>query len=143
MSGVMSRVILLLLLMPLVAHGQTVRISKLPQRTSDGSVEVHGVAAGGFDPTIWDQGAATLVPDVRHPLIEPQPGPFRNIYAPSIVQIEGDRWRIFYGGWDGVDTGNDRIYSADTADFLSFDNRHTVIEHGVFQHVCNVSAIRV
>ncbi|MEA2709760.1 MAG: hypothetical protein QOF78_2361 [Phycisphaerales bacterium] len=104
-------------------------------------VEFRGVAAGEFDPRIWEKNAPHFVPDVRAPLLEPRPGNFRNIYAPSIVP-HGGGWRIFYGGWDGVASGNDRIYAADVdRDFLRITDRRTVIEHGVFQHVCNVSVV--
>jgi hypothetical protein len=105
-----------------------------------GTIEIRGVGAGEFDPRAWQSNDLHFVPDARHPLLAPREGAFRNIYAPSIVETK-DGWRIFYGGWDGVDSGNDRIYTATTRDFLTFDDRHTVIEHGTFQHVCNVSAI--
>jgi hypothetical protein len=104
------------------------------------TIEIRGVGAGAFDPRAWRSNDLHFVPDARHPLIEPRDGKFRNIYAPSIVETQ-DGWRIFYGGWDGTPTGNDRIYTATTRDFLAFDDRRTVIEHGKFQHVCNVSAV--
>jgi hypothetical protein len=104
------------------------------------SVEVRGVAAGAFDPAIWEAGTLHLLPDSHKPVLEPRPGKFRNIYAPSIVQV-GEKWRIYYGGWDGVPTGNDRIYLTETADFFTFSDRRTVIEHGKFQHVCNVNVV--
>jgi prepilin-type processing-associated H-X9-DG protein len=64
--------------------------------------------------------------------------PYQNIYAPwALEQLAG--WRMFYGGWDGSDTPNDRVYSVTTADFLTFDNRTLVIDHGAFQHVNNVN----
>lgn len=108
-----------------------------------GVVEFRGVAAGRFDETYWREGRLNFVPDVRSPLIEPMEGKFRNIYAPSVVSLPDGSFRVFYGGWDGVATGNDRIYSmAASADFRSLPDRRTVIEHGAFQHVCNVSAIR-
>ncbi len=108
-----------------------------------GTIEVHGVAAGEFDPAIWQSGKLNIVPDVRSPLIAPRrKGLYRNIYAPSIVDL-GDGWRVFYGAWDGVDSGNDRIYSLSTADFVDFGPRRTEIEHGAFVHVCNVSAVRL
>lgn len=108
-----------------------------------GTIEIHGVAAGDFDPAIWRSGKLNIVPDVRSPLIAPRlRGLYRNIYAPSIVDT-GDGWRVFYGAWDGVDSGNDRIYSLTTADFVDFGDRRTEIEHGAFVHVCNVSALRL
>jgi len=101
-------------------------------------IEIRGVAASAFDPKIWLDGTMNLVPDIRRPMLAPREGKHRNIYAPSIVRTK-DGWRIYYGGWDSVDTPNDRIYLADTRDFLDFTNRQTVIEHGEFQHVCNVN----
>ena len=105
------------------------------------TIEVRGVAAGAFDPAIWLSAKLHFVRDVRSPLLEPREGKFRNIYAPSGVQTQSG-WAIFYGGWDGTPSGNDRIYRADTADFLTFSNRHNVIEHGDFEHVCNVNVSR-
>lgn len=108
-----------------------------------GTIEIHGVGAGDFDAKLWQGGKLNLVPDGRSPLIAPRlRGLMRNIYAPSIVDL-GDSWRVFYGAWDGVDTGNDRTYSLTTSDFVDFGPRQTVIEHGVFEHVCNVNALRL
>lgn len=107
----------------------------------ENSLEIEGVAAGDFRPADWRSNTLNLVPDVRCPLLEPRPGKFRNIYAPSIVEIP-EGWRIFYGAWDGVESGNDRIYSTTTADFLTFGGRETIIEHGDFIHICNVHALR-
>jgi hypothetical protein len=70
------------------------------------------------------------------------PGAWQNIYAPwPLEQSHG--WRLFYGGWDGTDTPNDRVYSVTTPDFLSFDNRILVIDHGQFQHVNNVNVTQL
>jgi hypothetical protein len=102
-------------------------------------IEIRGVEASRFNPKIWLDGTLNLVPDIRQPVLAPRAGKHRNIYAPSIVQTKDGGWRIYYGGWDGVDTPNDRIYLAETRDFLDFTNRQTVIEHGEFQHVCNVN----
>jgi hypothetical protein len=107
-----------------------------------GAIEIRGVGAGSFDPAIWEAGKLHLLPDVRSPLLEPREGKFRNIYAPSIVQATGG-WEIYYGGWDGATTGNDRIYRSTTHDFLTFGDRQTIIDHGDFRHVCNVSATRL
>ena len=108
-----------------------------------GTVEIQGVGSGDFQPDLWEANKLNFLPDVRHPLIEPlKRGLFRNIYAPSIVDL-GDQWRVFYGAWDGVDSGNDRIYSRNTKDFLDFTDRRIVIEHGDFIHCCNVNAIRL
>ena len=106
-----------------------------------GHVEVTGVQAGAFDPRIWQAGTLNLVPDLRSPLLEPQEGKFRNIYAPSAVETPHG-YRLFYGAWDGVPSGNDRIYSTITdADFTDFRNRHAVIVPGSYTHVCNVNAL--
>jgi hypothetical protein len=121
---------------------EAVSIKPIPGQAELGWIEVHGVGAGEFDPNLWRAGTLHWVPDVRSPLIRPRvSGVFRNIYAPSAVEVPGG-WRVFYGAWDGVPTGNDRIYSLRTADFLDLSDRTTVIEHGGFIHVCNVSALR-
>ena len=108
-----------------------------------GTVEIHGVGAGQFSPDLWKSGKLNIVPDVRYPMIAPRKsGMYRNIYAPAAVEVENG-WRLFYGAWDGVHTGNDRIYSVETQDFIDFDNRQIVIDNGDFIHVCNVSAVRL
>ena len=123
--------------------GAPVTIDAIPGQAELGTVEIHGVSAGPFDPAIWRSGSLNFVPDIRHPLLAPcQGGTFRNIYAPSPVEVPGG-WRLFYGAWDGVHTGNDRIYSRFTADFIDFGERRIEIEHGTLIHVCNVNAIRL
>lgn len=135
-------IILTISLLYFATGAYAMKLEKIEGRAPDGFAEIRGVAAGAFDFATWNKGALNLVRDARHPVLEPRPGNARNIYAPSIIQTSAG-WRVFYGAWDGVPTGNDRIYSALTSDFLSFTNRHTVIEHGEFQHVCNVSACPV
>ena len=106
-----------------------------------GFVEVSGVEAGAFDPRIWQAGTLNFVPDLRSPLLAPRSGNFRNIYAPSAVETPSG-YRLFYGAWDGVPTGNDCIYSAMTdAVFQGFFNRHAVIVPGSYIHICNVNAL--
>jgi hypothetical protein len=122
-----------------IARAENFSLQPTDETTEAEFIEISDVGAGVFDPAVWQAGTLNLLADIRSPLIEPLPGRFRNIYAPSIVESR-DGWRVFYGGWDGVPTGNDRIYSLTTKDFLTFSDRHTVIEHGAFQHVCNVSA---
>jgi hypothetical protein len=122
---------------------EAVSIKPVPGQAELGCIEVHGVGAGKFDPNLWQSGTLHWVPDARSPLISPRvSGVFRNIYAPSAVEVPGG-WRVFYGAWDGVPTANDRIYSLRTTDFLDFSDRTTVIEHGGFIHACNVSALRL
>jgi len=107
-----------------------------------GFIEVTGVEAGEFNPLIWQAGTLNFVPDLRAPLLAPRSGKFRNIYAPSAVETPGG-YRLFYGAWDGVPTGNDHIYSARTdTHFQDFSDRHIVIAPGSYQHVCNVNALR-
>jgi len=106
-----------------------------------GYVEVTGVEAGAFDPRIWQEGTLNLVPDLRSPLLAPRDGKFRNIYAPSAVETPGG-YRLFYGAWDGVPSGNDCIYTATTdAGFREVSNRHAIIVPGSYIHVCNVNAL--
>jgi hypothetical protein len=106
-----------------------------------GTVEFRGVSAGPFDPALWQAGTLHWVFDSRAPMLEPRDGPFRNIYAPVAIR-EGDEWRLFYGAWDGSETPNDRIWGARTRDFRSFEDRHLLIDHGPFTHVCNCHVIR-
>src|SRR5690242_3898830 len=76
-------------------------------------IEFLGVSPGAFNLTMWQTGHLHLVADARSPMLEPLSGKFRNIYAPSAVQTP-DGWRLFYGAWDGIDTGNDHLYSVET-----------------------------
>lgn len=125
-----------------VGAGQ-VQVRPMAGQAELGTVEIHGVSAGSFDPKHWESGRLHILADVRSPLLAPRwAGVFRNIYAPSAVAMP-DGWRVFYGAWDGVPTGNDRIYSVFTRDFLDFSDRRTEIEHGDFVHVCNVNALRL
>ena len=118
-------------------------VEAVPGPAELGTVEIHGVSAGAFAPAAWRAATLNFVPDIRYPLLAPrQGGTFRNIYAPSPVEVPGG-WRLFYGAWDGVPTGNDRIYSRTTADFVDFSDRRIEIEHGTFVHVCNVNAVRL
>lgn len=106
-----------------------------------GWVAVLGVEAGEFNPRIWQAGTLNFVPDLRSPLLAPREGKFRNIYAPSAVETPGG-YRLFYGAWDGVPSGNDCIYSATTdAGFEGFADRHAIIVPGAYIHVCNVNAL--
>ncbi len=136
-----AAVALLFVLFTTLVHAEPRRVSvrEVPGAAPADTIEIRGVGAGPFDPAIWEAGKLHLLPDVRSPLLDPREGKFRNIYAPSIVQMKTG-WDIYYGAWDGVATGNDRIYRTPTTDFLTFGDRRTIIEHGDFHHVCNVSA---
>jgi len=121
-----------------INSARVVRLQPVASAPS-GIVEFQGVSAGPFNPMSWQQGTLNWVPDVRSPMFAPQTsGPWRNIYSPwPLPQPNG--WLLFYGGWDGSDTPNDREYNVATPDFLSFGGRSLVIDHGVFQHVNNVN----
>lgn len=99
-------------------------------------IELQGLSAGPFNPVSWQRNTLNWIPDVRLPMLAPLSGQWQNIYAPWALQ-QSTGWRMFYGGWDGTATSNDRIYSVNTSDFLSFNNRTLVIDHGIFLHVNN------
>jgi hypothetical protein len=117
----------------------TAELEEVAGQVPAGYVEIQGVAAGPFNPGAWQQDKLNWVPDVRSPMFAPlTSGPYQNIYAPW--PLEGATgWRLFYGGWDGSTTPNDRVYSVTTSDFLNFGTRDTVIDHGAFEHVNNVN----
>ena len=104
-----------------------------------GTVEIRGASAGPFNPSPWQNSTLNWIPDVRSPMFAPQTtGPWQNIYSPwPLPQTNG--WLMFYGGWDGSSTPNDRVYNVFTPDFLSFGGRALVIDHGIFVHVNNVN----
>jgi|SRR5215469_4874152 len=116
----------------------TVQLQEVQGQVSAGTTEIRGLSAGPFNPTEWQKDTLNWVPDFRMPLLAPLPGVWQNIYSPWALEQPGG-WRLFYGGWDGTDTSNDRVYSGTTADFFSFNNRGLVIDHGVFAHVNNVN----
>lgn len=105
------------------------------------AVVVRGVEAGPFDASLWEAGRLHLVWNDAAPILEPAPGRYRNIYAPTVLP-EGHGWRIWYGGWDGTDTPNDRVYTRWTPDFVHFLDRRLEIDHGVFIHVNNCCVVR-
>src|SRR5579864_2312859 len=119
-----------------IAANGSLQLQTVSGQPPAGTIEIQGLSAGSFNPAYWQKDTLNWVPDVRVPLLAPQPGPFQNIYAPwPLEQASG--WRLFYGGWDGTDTSNDRVYSVTTTDFLTFNNRVLVIDHGAFLHVNN------
>jgi len=137
---VFNFLILTLSLSSLAQTGRDVQLRPIGPSGDRSTIEFRGVSPGGFDLKMWQAGNLHLVPDARSPMLEPLPGKFRNIYAPSAVQTP-DGWRLFYGAWDGLETGNDHLYSLQTRDFLEFTNRQMLIQPGSFQHICNVSAV--
>ncbi|MBP7934091.1 MAG: hypothetical protein KA354_05515 [Phycisphaerae bacterium] len=89
----------------------SIMIELLPGQAEVGCAEIHGVAAGECDLSAWQSRTLNFMADLRTPLMTPRlAGTFRNIDAPSPVQVPGG-WQLFYGAWDGVPTGNDRIDS--------------------------------
>ena len=113
------------------------QLQPVTEQVPAGTIEIRGVSAGPFNPLSWEQDTLNWVPDVRIPLLAPQAsGPFQNIYSPWPLE-QPNGWLLFYGGWDGTSTGNDRVYNVPTPDFLPFGNRTLVIDHGDFVHVNN------
>jgi hypothetical protein len=97
------------------------------------------LSAGDFNPAYWQNNSMNWAPDVREPMFTSlDTSPYQNIYAPWPLE-QPNGWRLFYGGWDGSETPNDRVYSVTTNDFFTFNNRALVIDHGAFQHVNNVN----
>lgn len=136
-SGKLSHIATLNLMVEPVSG--TAALREAPGDVAAGMIEIQGVSAGPFNPTFWQQNTLNWVPDVRTPLFTAlTTGPLQNIYAPWAIEQPGG-WRMFYGGDDGSDTPNDRVYSVTTQDFLGFQNRGLVIDHGVFVHVNNVN----
>jgi hypothetical protein len=103
-------------------------------------LEIHNIGSRNFDPT----KASNWQYDFRFPLIEPNPGTYRNIYAPSIVKNGDHNWNIYFGGWDGSGTGNDEISIINSQDdFATFGPHVRMIQCGPFTHVNNPSAIKI
>src|SRR5437868_2727805 len=101
----------------------SVSLQEVDGQVPKDAFEIQGVAAGSFNPQYWEDGTLNWVPDVRVPLIAPRTtGPYQNIYSPWPLEQPGG-WRVFYGGWDGTDTPNDRIYSVNTSDFVTYGER--------------------
>jgi hypothetical protein len=139
---------------------QTYSVSIITPRTATtrevgqapaGTIEIQGLSADVFNPAYWQRNALNWVPDVRAPMLAAQPtGTYQNIYSPWPLE-QNSGWLLFYGGWDGTDTPNDRVYKTTTADFYTFGgatattgapttpNGQLVIDHGVFTHVNNMS----
>lgn len=118
---------------------QVAELQEVPGQVPASTIEIQGLSAGAFNPTYWQNNTLNWVGDVRDPLLPPlTTGPYQNIYSPWPLE-QANGWRVFYGGWDGSNTPNDRVYSVDTSDFLNFNNRTLVIDHGVFEHVNNVN----
>jgi Putative Ig domain len=126
-----------------ISNPASAQLQQVQGQAPAGTIEVKGLSAGSFNPTYWQQNTLNWVPDVREPMFTAlTTSPYQNIYAPwPLEQPAG--WRLFYGGWDGSDTPNDRVYSVTTTDFLTFDNRQLVIDHGALQHVNNVNVHQI
>jgi hypothetical protein len=108
-------------------------------QVSSGIIEVQGLGAGSFDPIYWQQDTLNWLPDVRMPIFAARStSPYQNVYAPWPLE-QPNGWRMFYGGWDGLNPPYDEIYSTTTSDFLSFGVRDVIVAHGEFQNVNNVN----
>ncbi len=125
-----------------VRSGWTLSVVQVPGSAPSGVIEIAGLSAGQFTPSLWTANTLNWVSDVRVPLIAPLAGTWRNIYAPNVVQEPSD-WRLFYGGWDGSSTANDRVWSYTTQDFITFTNHALVIDHGYYTHVNNVNVQKI
>jgi hypothetical protein len=140
-SGTLSHTATLSLAVTPVSN--TAALQEISHLVAAGTIELQGLSAGTFTPAYWQKNMLNWVPDVREPMFTAlTTSPYQNIYAPWPLEQPGG-WRLFYGGWDGSDTPNDRVYSATTADFLTFTNRQLVIDHGAFLHVNNVNVHQI
>lgn len=105
-----------------------------------GQIEMRNVGARDFNPnrlTRWHY-------DVRNPIIQPNFGTYRNIYAAAPVNNGPGRYNVFFGGWDGSGTGNDKVSLTVTLDkFKTFGPHVLVINNGSYMHVNNESVIKV
>jgi hypothetical protein len=119
-----------------IANTGSVQMQALSGQVSAGVVEIQGASAASFNPMSWQHDTLNWVPDVRTPMLAPLPGTFQNIYSPWALE-QANGWLLFYGGWDGTETSDDRVYNIPTQDFLTFGSRTLVIDHGAFLHVNN------
>lgn len=120
-----------------IAAAGSVQLQSVAGQAPAGTIEIQGLTAGRFNPLSWQNDTLNWVPDVRTPMFAAlTTSPYQNIYAPWPLE-QANGWRMFYGGWDGGTTPNDRVYSVATPDFLSFGSRQLVIDHGAFVHVNN------
>jgi hypothetical protein len=82
--------------------------------------------------------------DVRNPIIQPLAGSYRNIYAATPVNNGPGCWNVFFGGWDGSASGNDKVSVTVTLDkFNTFGSHVLEINNGSYIHVNNDSVIKV
>lgn len=120
-----------------IAATGSVQLQSVAGPVPAGTIEIRGMSAGPFNPLSWQNDTLNWVPDVRAPMFAAlTTSPYQNIYSPWPLE-QANGWRMFYGGWDGTATPNDRVYSVTTPDFLTFNNRRLVVDHGAFVHVNN------
>ena len=126
-----------------VLSTQNAQLQAASGQIAANTIEIRGLSAGPFNPSYWQKNTLNWVADVRLPFLLAQTtGQWRNIYSPWALEEPSD-WRIFFGGWDGSNTPNDRVYSVNTTDFISFTNRRLVIDHGALIHVNNENVQRL
>ena len=88
-------------------------------------------AAGGVAPFTWTISSGNLPHSLTFAANAIDSATITGTYSPWPLE-QANAWRLFYGGWDGTATPNDRVYSVTTSDFLSFENRVLVIDHRPF-----------
>ena len=125
-----------------IAATGSVQLQSTAGQAPPGVIEIQGVSAAVFTPAYWQKNTLNWVPDVRMPMFAALPGLFQNVYSPWPLQ-QSNGWLLFYGGWDGTSTSNDRVYKTFTSDFLNFGSRTLVIDHGAFLHVNNVNVTQL
>lgn len=129
---------------------RTATLQEVVEQVPADMSEIQGLSAGEFNPAFWQRNELNWVPDIRMPMLTAEAaGIYHNIYSPWALE-QSNGWLLFYGGWDGTDTPNDRIYKT-TTDFFSFGGHpatrgitdspggQLVIDHGAFTHVNNMS----
>ena len=104
------------------------------------SIQINNIGSDTFNPNKLNN----LVHDIRFPLIIPNNGTYKNIYAPSAVNNGINTWNIYFGGWDGSSMEHDEIYITVTDDtFDSFNQHYLMLSNGEFVHINNCNAIKV
>lgn len=116
--------------------------TQLAFQFNNGSSDSIGFTNIGSEPINRLSQAVNWVFDDRGVVIPPLDGGFQNTYAPTTVQTSPGHWNIYFGGWDGSASNNDRISMTTTADdFTTFGPHALVVDNGVFVHVNNACVV--
>lgn len=136
-----------------LAAGYDALYTKLQYQGNNGTaneVEIQNLGSGPFDPAkmkVWNY-------DRRNPIIPSLPTncqgtpSWRNVYGASAVYLGPNSWRIFFGGYNGLCTGDpiDEIWYTNTTNnfgSLTEMSSHTkAIARGDTNNVGNVSVVR-